>query len=89
MTPLSLMADHTLVLQVESRLAPLVERWLPRYLDEPSPAVTPRANAARSSADPLALSLVTCASIAVMSFLKRYFSTCADAPATAPRRAFS
>src|SRR5439155_968133 len=36
-------ADHTLVLQVDSRLVPLVERWLPRYLDEPSPAVTPRA----------------------------------------------
>src|SRR5439155_424820 len=43
MTPLSLMADHTLVLQVDSRLVPLVERWLPRYLDEPSPAVTPGA----------------------------------------------
>src|SRR5207237_790742 len=43
MTPLSLVADHTLVLQVESRLASLVERWLPRYLDEPSPALTPRA----------------------------------------------
>jgi len=37
------MADHTLVLQVESRLVPLVERWLPRHLEEPSPAVTPRA----------------------------------------------
>ena len=43
MTPLSLMADHTLVLQVDSRLVPLVERWLPRYLEEPSPAVTPGA----------------------------------------------
>ena len=43
MTPMSLVADHALVLQVESRLAPLVERWLPRYLEESSPAVTPRA----------------------------------------------
>ena len=40
---LSLVADDTLVLQVESRLAPLVERWLPRYLEEPPPRVTPRA----------------------------------------------